>query len=229
MLKRPRIGHVVTLHAIRGHRELIMNADQVLDSIDNKTEDDARLFTTKSGVVFNVLPISLYLLRDAIRRLEAPKPPLVHIEDKDTFEENPNDPDYRTALDEFNIKRIDISGDVALYKGTTVRSLPENFPAHTDNEWREELIELSDGGIQIPESGPRRYLAWIRYVAASHSEVMDMHNKVMKVSGHVTEADVENASESFRDNEERDTAPSVPTTEASGSRARVRALPRNSA
>lgn len=208
-----------------------MNADQVIDSVEATPTppENMRLFTTASGVVFNVLPISLYLLRDAIRRLEAPKIPLVHIEDKDTFEENPSDPDYIAALDEFNVRRIEISGDVALYKGTTVHSVPDGVPTHIDDEWRMELLELSEDNLQIPVSGPRRYLAWIRYVAASHSEVLDLHNRVMQVSGHVMEADVENASESFRGNEGRTTASSVSFAKTTGNRARVRALPRNSA
>jgi hypothetical protein len=99
----------------------------------------------------------------------APKPPTVIIEATGTEEENRDDPDYLEALQRHNVKRAALISDILLLKGTSLVKVPKEIQDVQSN-WDEELIAL---GKDIPRSGPKRYLIWLKTVAISDNADME--------------------------------------------------------
>lgn len=141
-------------------------------------------------------------------RARIPKPPVVYIEDKEREEENPNDPDYLEAVQEFNMERGMLSLAVYVSMGTEVQTLPAGMESAESDDWANELRRF---GLDIADKGRERYFQWVKYYAVSDAdELNNLLITVMGVTGEVFEEAVKEAEESFRRQPEGDTAERVP-------------------
>ena len=160
--------------------------------------------TLDCGVVLRFKPVPSLAIREAAMRIEAPAVPLVHIEDKDRDEENPNDPAYKLAVAEFEAARAMVANDVILLLGNdVVLPIPEDVAALDDDSWVRDLQLL---GIEFdPDHPGARKLAWLKfYVLRTDEDSVKALMGPMRSAG-VGEADVAKAMASFPDREKRAT------------------------
>jgi len=160
--------------------------------------------TLSTGVVFKIVGVPLFAF-DKIRekmRLERPQVPVVHIEEKDRDEPNPNDPDYIAALDTFERKHSEKIIDMMITLGTEFDSVPEGFPKVSDDSW---VLKLKLLDIDVPESEDvhGRYLAWIKLCAMKTMEDYESLLIACSRGAGVTEKDVADASATFRSAKKR--------------------------
>lgn len=155
-----------------------------------------------TGVVFGIKAVPLMVLNELNNqaRKDKPKVPVCYIEEKDREELNDKDPRYLEAMEEWEANLNQKIYDGVIILGTTVEQLPDGFPGVDSNSWDSKLRLI---GIDVPEDGDPRYLAWVKYCAAP--AVDDINKLVLACSrgAGVTEADIAQASELFRNREER--------------------------
>lgn len=153
------------------------------------------------GVVLRFKPVPSLAIREAAMRIEAPQVPVVHMEDKDRDEENPNDPDYLRAVAEYEAAKALVANDVILLLGSDIESVPEGIAALQDQSWVQDLQAL---GIEFDtENHAARKLAWLKfYILRTDEDSIKALMGPMRSAG-VSEVDVAKAMASFRDREER--------------------------
>jgi hypothetical protein len=177
-------------------------------------------FTTGAGIVFRVKPVPPMLIEDTRRRFLAnePQPPMVRNEDKETLEENPNDPEYRRAHDRFFLDLGEASSALMLTRGTELIKLPEGIEPPEGETWSEDVHDIT--GIEVPPVGSRRrYYVWLKYVAlTTWGDFNGLVRAASRASGMTREDDVADAAESFRDNPPRAADTSVPPATENGLR-----------
>lgn len=177
-------------------------------------------FTTQGGVVFRIRPVPPMLLMEARKRFshKEPRVPKVYIEDKETHEDNPNDPDYIEAREQFLMEIAEVGNAVLLMRGTELISKPARVEGPDDVNWAQDLLETLE--LDIPPVGTRkRYLCWVKFVAlATNRDYQGVVTAINEASGGTSEEEVAEAQASFRAGEGRVAAQPVPITEANGYR-----------
>lgn len=151
--------------------------------------------TTSVGVVLEVYNPPAMALRDKQRQLEKAKPkvPVVYLESKGREEENPNDPDYIQAMNDFNEQLGLELYNAAVLLCVKVKMVPAGVTECDDDSWVEDFEVI---GMPIP-NGRARYLAWIKYIAApAASDMAAIENAITRAAG-VAEEDVAEAAASF--------------------------------
>lgn len=176
--------------------------DAILESAGTSPSQDG-IFTAQNGIQFQLKKVSRLIMVDALQKLEVPKAPTVFLEEKGRTEENPNDPDYIAALDMHRFKRSTLAIEIYFALGTAVIFLPDGIQDPASIEWADEVKEFTN--LEIPDSGRRRYLSWMKYYALVDEDQGDLLSAVIAFSGGVTNNEVEQAGESFRDISSRDT------------------------
>ena len=158
--------------------------------------------TLSTGVTFKVANVPVFAFDKIKEKMESQRPrvPMVHIEEKDRYEPNPNDPDYIAAMDTFERKHADKIVDMILLLGTELDSVPDGFPKASDESWTTKLKRLD---IDIPEDEDGRYLTWIKLFAMRTTEDYGSLIVACSRSAGVTEEDVAEASASFRSSKKR--------------------------
>lgn len=147
-----------------------------------------------TGVILKVKSVSRMLLGDLMRKYERPKPPLVFNKDIGRQEENVNDPDYKARINKYDTDVAMGVVDVMIMMGTELKSVPKGISA-LDSDWDDGYDAL---GINVG-SGKKRYLNWVKHIAAPDDEdVNNIINAIGKLSG-VAEDDVNTAANLFRD------------------------------
>jgi hypothetical protein len=156
-------------------------------------------FTLSTGVVLKPTRVPSMVFPELMSRMERPKPPRVFIEDIGREEENPADPDYQSRLEIFNAEYTKAIIDTMIILGTEVVYVPDNVAKETDTRWTLKIKAL---GI-VPTDEIQRYLLWVKFVAATdNKDIEAIMREVGRLSG-VSEEDVSEAVETFRDNPER--------------------------
>lgn len=165
----------------------------------------------KNGVRLKLRAVPPLLVRKAVSKIVRPVPPRVLIEDKGREEENPNDPDYQKALEEYGQKTFDAGANVMLALGVKVLSVPEGLCQPKDDQW---VQELAAAGFEPDVStDPARRLSWISYYAiTSEEDVIRIVLGVSRLTG-VGESEVAAAMESFRSGEVRGSDNELPAKE----------------
>lgn len=183
------------------------NMPAVLDAIagvertDHRRREENNKYTTENGIVFRLKPVPPLLIVDAQKLHREPVPPKVYIQDKDTHEENPNDPEYQRQLNEWRQTVGEISNAVLLTRGTEIISVPAGIDQLDDPAWAEDLFDLT--GLEVPKVGRRRYFCWMKYVAlTSMDDFQGIVGKISRLGGITMEADVADAEARFRSDEE---------------------------
>lgn len=181
------------------------NLFSAVNEVEAAQAVDPNLLTTSKGVVIRVQGIPNMMLADARRKIKPPKIPTWHNPDKDRDEENPNDPEYIDALQEYNMRVGTMGVTAMLAFGTEVMGkLPADVQSASDPGWSDDLKEILD--VDVPAGGKGRYAAWLRLYVLSDPDLTEVTRAVSRASGIVTEAEVEVEQDNFRPDEERDAA-----------------------
>lgn len=171
----------------------------------------ATQLTTGKGVVLQLARVNTLIIEEQTRKLAVPKPPKVYLKEKEREEENPNDPEYLAAVNDYNRALGDLAVDYYIMLGSTALVVPSEVPA-VDSDWPEWFEQVGIDMSWVAAAGPRRYLAWVKYVACSdHNEYLAIPQRVQVMSGLVAEVDAATAEGTFRSDPPRDADSGVPT------------------
>lgn len=185
---------------LNGSKADDVNLDALpINTVDGTPQD---IFTTSEGLKFKLYKVNSHIILEANKQMREPKVPVVFIADKGREEENPNDPDYQAALQNFNMERGLLVVNTHLAFGTKLMSqdnLPEGKQRLEEDEWTEDLREMF--GIEVPAKGKARYLRWLKFHLLAEEDMNALAVAVMRYSGRVTEADVVQAEDAFRNSE----------------------------
>jgi len=158
--------------------------------------------TLSSGVELRIKQVNPMILDHMLRHNmpSAPKVPKSFIEAKGREEDNPDHPDYRQAVDEYNALRGEMVNSVMMGLGTEVATLPKGFDGPNGQAWAEELGAV---GMEIPEEKFKRYRFWVEFWACKTTA--DHVNILQAVTNGIAtpEVAVAEAAESFRNREGR--------------------------
>lgn len=168
------------------------------------TEDQPKdgTITLSTGVVLKLKPVNALLVETIFKQNmpPVPKPPRVFIESKGREEENPDDPGYVAAQEEYQMETFRLMQDVVAGLGTEIAHLPKGFDGPDGTTWSEQLTAV---GLKVAESGFKRYISWVRFWACR--TMQDNANLVLEIRSLVgtPEEAVAEAAESFRNRAER--------------------------
>lgn len=194
--------------------------DAATDTI--REPEDPSVFTSSAGLKLRIKKVSPFIIAEARRKLRAPRVPSVFNEDKGRNEENPNDPDYLEAVQNYQFDASMLAQRVYFILGTEVVSVPKGMHTYDSPMWADEILAAYDE-LDIPAEGPRRYHAWLKFYAIPSDEDQGLLLRaILNLGGATMEADVQQAQKSFRPPEERDTSDGVSATD-SGARGDISA------
>lgn len=184
-----------------GDRDTERSLRRLAAAEQRQTKGPQRL-TLSTGVELELLVVPPMLLSDiageAMR--DRPRPPVTYVEAVDREEENPDNPDFKEALTNWQAGVLLDINNAYILKGTRLISKPNGLPGPDDAEWLDEMNLL---GRRVA-TARQRYLAWIKYAAAPTSDdVTTIVREVGRLSG-VSERDVQESIEGFQREGARD-------------------------
>lgn len=149
-----------------------------------------------SGVRLRLKPVSKHFMYGVTSQFPPPEVPLIHIEGKKRPIENPDDPDYKQAVEDWILLIASASTDVVLLRGTEIIEKPESVIGPDSEEWIDEMEVL---GLKHSDNPRARYLYWLKAIAApSDKDISDLMEVLGRLTG-ISELDVADAVERFRD------------------------------
>lgn len=160
-------------------------------------------YVSTSGIVFKLNKVSSLLIMDATKKIPVPAVPRVYLEDKGREEENPSDPNYLKAMEDYTAERGILTSTLVIAFGSEVSTLPDNYTPFDDKSWADDLEEF---GVTVPIKGKARYAAWVKFHLLDNNDIAELIKAVMRFSGNTLEEDVAQATDSFRGDEVRTTA-----------------------
>ncbi len=155
--------------------------------------------TLSSGIKLKLKPVSQTLLRRAIAKLDKPSVPKWLNPNTNIEEENPNDPDYLDALEEYRLALFDATCRVLFVVGTECESVPEGYFRPEDDGWVQQVTAVLGESPDISDE-VRRYMEWIECHAIGRRQ--EDQGLLMAAcalfSGFIFEQEVAEALNSFR-------------------------------
>ncbi len=180
--------------------------DQAVEEGEQRSND----LVLSNGIRFTIRPVSSLVARRVIQNIEVPKVPVVYIEDKDREEENPNDPDYLAAMEEYQGVAGLAAMQLFMTLGLKLESVPEGIDRPEDSGWFEAL---EAAGVEMDaETDAKRFRWWCESVAFTDADDFNRLGMHAARAMGLAEEDVEQALSDFRGNGERgaDTAVQAP-------------------
>jgi hypothetical protein len=175
----------------------VVAAVMALEESEDFQKDEIAL---SSGLRLRLKTVPKHFIYGVTKDIPAPDVPLVYVDGKKRPIENPDDPDYKEALDKWIVVTANAATDVALLRGTEILDLPDGMISPDSTEWVEELEVL---GLPMRDNSRARYLYWIKAVGVPEEEdLMALMEALGRLTG-VTEDDVADAVERFRGIAER--------------------------
>lgn len=172
--------------------------------------------TLSSGVVLNMWagsPLAMDSVTQSMKLTDpVPQPPVVHSEEKDRDEPNPNDPGYLTALNEWNARLSIRLFTVLLATASKVKSTPEGMITHDSDEFI-EILEMS--GVIPRHTDVGLYVQWVMILAAKKDDQELLGTQLLRLAG-LSESDIAEAEATFRGLSERD-SDQAPLSSVNGS------------
>lgn len=159
-------------------------------------------FTCARGVKFKIQKVNAFLVTEALGKVKFPDVPVVHNDEDDRDEENPNDPIYLQKVQDAQALRTLTAYNISIAMGTYSQRdwCPEGVDYVDGTDWP-ELMEFA--GVSVPTTRLARYVAWVKYyVLADHDELNQLMTIIAQYAGFVQEAEVAEAIESFPDKSE---------------------------
>ncbi len=165
---------------------------------DEEAEDRIALST---GVVLDLLQPSPVLVDNLMRSFSAgePRVPKVWIKDKERDEENPNDPDYLSAMEAWYAESGMRSIKALLPTGSRIRSKPDDMPGPEDPDFADLMDTM---GQELGKSRYSRYTQWVLLFATNPQDLALLGVKLLRRAG-VREEDVREAQALFQGLQER--------------------------
>lgn len=158
--------------------------------------EELQTVTLGNGVCLRVKKFPPFLIRQAIAQIQKPKPPKIELEGKGE-EENPDDPIYKEALEEYELATTEKAIDTMLVAGTEVVSVPDGiYPPDEVDNWAQLLDFL---GVTFDrENKFGLYLTWLKLYVLSDPSDMELLMKELASAIGLSEEEVDQAVESFR-------------------------------
>ncbi len=154
--------------------------------------------TLSTGVVLKLKPVPQAIIRRVVAKIERPVVPVVHIEEKDRDEPNPDDPDYKEALGDWLTEQAFAAFKAVLLFGTEIESLPEGMVGPDSDDWTAIPLYLEVVTEEELADHYRRYLAWIElYAARTETDVFNIARLPVQLAG-ISESEVMDALLAFR-------------------------------
>lgn len=170
---------------------------------DNIAVDEDGLIHFPNGVILKYQPVSKLLLLDAMKKLKEPEVPTYFDEERKRDVENPADPAYKKARDDYNTRVFMVLNDVCVALGTVLHHRPPTVVDPNTDEWIDAVEYLTD--LKIPRHVPQaRHLAWVKYHVAVGETNFGMLARLVEEQMGVTDSQVNAAMTSFPDTEARD-------------------------
>lgn len=160
-----------------------------------KASNSGNIVTLSDGRKAKLVPVSASLIDAVTRRVKPPEVPKVWIADKEREEENPNDPSYVKAVEEYDRLRGTATMDAMVLFGV---ELLDGVPEGDD--WLKKLKYLERrGGLDLSEYDlddpmDREYV-YKRFIAVP----LTLINRITEISG-ISAQEVEVAEDSFQGN-----------------------------
>lgn len=175
-------------------------AERAVAETENPAPAEMRV---SSGVLFGIKIVPPLLIRRAMQGVPKPRPPRVWIEEKGREEENPLDPGYLAAVEEWEETQSDAVIRAMLLAGTWAKEIPEGVPAIESEDWVEMLDAVEMPAPVRLATKSQRYLAWVQFVACTSAEdLLALGVAVGRATG-LSEGDVMAAIDSFRSDQGR--------------------------
>ena len=182
-------------------------------AVEAVTEDTSpqNEVTLQNGVVLHVRSVPPLLIRKAVGKIKRPIMPRTDV-GKGRVEDNPGDPEYNAAMDEYGQQTFDAGANVMLAAGTSLKSVPKGVDKPEDSGWL-EVLEAAGFEPDL-KNKTSRFLSWLSYYAiTSEKDVVLVVMAVTKLSG-VPESEVAAAVETFRGGETRGDDNGVPAEDS---------------
>lgn len=171
-------------------------------------------FVTSNGVVLELRGVPSLVTVAVLKSHPKPRVPIVLNDDKGgREEENPNDPNYIAALERYQEEQVDLTSNVYLANGVKIKSVPNDYLPIESDEWTEPL---RFSGIDIPSDDVGRRVAYLKYYLLQDDDCGKVITAVAIAGGIVTEAQVDEAAETFRSDTEVSTNLADETTNHAG-------------
>lgn len=150
-------------------------------------KEQGEVCTLPNGVSVRLLPVGAAVIRDAMTAIPEPVVPSVpHPNDPTKFIDNPSDPNYLTAMNEYKNKRDKASTNAMLLMGIELLSeIPPN------DEWLPKLIFL--GHItqkEVDEATPLHIELWYKKYMVANGFVYQRLAELMGVTEEMIEASI---------------------------------------
>lgn len=174
--------------------EAVVEAVMALEESDEKFKSDE--ITLSSGLRLRLKVVPKHFIYGVTKDIPAPQVPLIHIDGKKRPIENPDDPDYQEAVETWIVATANAATDVALLRGTEILELPKGMIAPESTEWIEEMEVLN---MPLRNNSRARYLSWIKAIGVPNEEDLTALMEALGRLTGVTEDDVADAVERFRD------------------------------
>ncbi len=173
-----------TRKVVEGVEEAEERERDILDSV-----------TLSTGVELKIKPVPKRFIYQVTSKFKPPKVPTYHNKSKGRDEENPDDPDYQEAVEQYLVNIANATTDVALLRGTEIIEIPKGFPKPDSQHWISEM-EILD--MPMRDNKRARYLAWIKGMAAPlDADISILMEEIGRQTG-VSEADTEEAVKRFQ-------------------------------
>lgn len=160
-------------------------------------DGDEKTITLSTGVVLLAKPANPNMLIRAMASHQRPSPPMVFIKEMGRQMENPDDPDYISRVQAWQMEYSNAMLNVLIGLGTEIHSIPKGMegphPKKKDElpNWIKDYVAM--GFPIVPDSPAWRYITWVMFVAGpTEADTQLIGRKVRALSG-VKEADVRDA------------------------------------
>lgn len=173
--------------------------NKALEVKKSKPADDD-IVTLSTGVRVKLHVVTGSTMQSVLDRLEPPKVPVFHNKDLGRDDENPNDPDYKIALENYMDERNRAVVDALLIWGVELVD-----PVPTDGFWMKGLKRSAKLGhvnldeFDLEDEDDLEFLYKRHYAVGNEDFVL-----IRERSGNrVTQVEVDKSRSSFRGDEER--------------------------
>ena len=163
----------------------------IAQAIDDSKREADSFIRLSTGVILKAKQANPSTLIRVMTKQQRPTPPTYFSKEMGRMMENPNDPDYISRVQAWQMDYSNGMLNVLIGLGTELVSKPANMQGPQDKEWIKDYEAL---GLPVISDSPSwRYITWVMFVAApTDTDLNAITAKVKTLSG-TREADVQNA------------------------------------
>ena len=167
----------------------------IANAIDESNrEADDNLIRLSTGVILKAKQANPSTLIRVMTMQKRPTPPLYFDKSMGREMENPNDPDYISRVQAWQMDYSNGMLNVLIGLGTELVSIPNGLQRPEDEQWIADYRAL---GLPVISDSPAwRYITWVMQVAAPTDKDLNLISGKVKTLSGTKEADVQ-AAETF--------------------------------